>query len=61
MYKNERFYKTGDLAKLNNDLDIESIGRTDFPSENKREQERVELEEIVNVTGVAQISKESCC
>lgn len=46
-YNNKRFYKTGDLVLLNENMDIEYIGRTDFQI--KIRGHRVELEEINSV------------
>ena len=46
-YQSERFYRTGDLVKLNSSSEIEYIGRTDFQI--KIRGHRVELTEIALV------------
>ena len=46
-YSNERFYKTGDLAFINENKDVVFIGRSD--SQIKLNGYRIELEEIENI------------
>lgn len=47
IYSGKKFYKTGDLVLLNENMDIEYIGRTDFQI--KIRGHRVELEEINSI------------
>lgn len=47
IYKGNRFYKTGDLVRINRSDELEYIGRTDFQV--KIRGHRVELEEIISV------------
>jgi acyl-coenzyme A synthetase/AMP-(fatty) acid ligase len=45
--ENSKFYKTGDLVRMNENTELEYIGRTDFQI--KINGHRIELEEIINV------------